>query len=115
MDEVNVRNHIHLLSMMYKQLKGMGETITNGDFTTLILGSLLKTYHSLINTISLQNRTSTVPLKLKIIMELILEEFDRLQIEDSQSKVAENAMMVKSSKGKAKKKRRTLRDPQEPL
>ena len=25
--KVNLRNHIHLLSMMYEQLKGMGETI----------------------------------------------------------------------------------------
>ena len=76
MDEANVRNHIYSLSMMYEQLKGMGETITNGDFTTLILGSLPKTYRSLINTISLQNCTSATPLKPKIIMESILEEFD---------------------------------------
>ena len=68
-DKVIVRNHIHSLSMMYEQLKGMGETITDGDFTTLMLESLPKTYRSLINTISLQNHTSTVPLKPKIIME----------------------------------------------
>ena len=86
----------------------MGETITDGDFTTLILGSLPKTYRSLINTISLQNCTSTVPLKLKIIMESILEEFDQLQIKESQSKAAENAMMVKSGKGKPKKKKNPL-------
>ena len=105
MDEVNVRNYIHSLSMIYEQLKGMGETITNGDFTTLILGSLLKTYCSLINTISLKNHTSTTPPKPKIIIELILEEFNQLQIGESQSKAAENVMMVKSGKGKAKKKK----------
>ena len=69
--------------MMYEQLKRMGETITNGDFRTLILGSLLKTYCSLVDTITLQNHTSTTVLKPKISMESILEEFDQLQIEDS--------------------------------
>ena len=36
-------------------------------------------------------------------MELILEEFDRLQIEESQLKATENAMMEKGGKGKGKK------------
>ena len=39
-------------------------------------------------------------------MESILEEFDRLQIEESQSKVTENAMMAKGGKGKGKKPRK---------
>ena len=40
-------------------------------------------------------------------MESILEEFDQLHIEDSQSRATENAMMVKGSKGKGKKKKNT--------
>ena len=38
-------------------------------------------------------------------MELIPEELDWLQIEESQSKVAENAMLAKGGKGKGKKKK----------
>ena len=39
-------------------------------------------------------------------MELILEEFDRLQIEESQLKATENAMMANGGKGKGKKPRK---------
>ena len=38
-------------------------------------------------------------------MELILEEFNQLQIEESQSKAAENVMLAKRGKGKGKKKK----------
>ena len=63
LDEGNVKTHMETLSSMYEQLKGMGKKIEDGDFTTLILASLPKGYRPLINTISLQNRTSTTPLK----------------------------------------------------
>ena len=66
---------------MYEQLKGMGEKIEDSDFTTLILASLPKGYRPLINAISLQNCASPAPLQPRVVMELILEEFDRLQIE----------------------------------
>ena len=88
---------------MYEQLKGMGKNIEDGDFMTLILPSLPKGYHPLINTISLQNCTSMIPLKPQVIIETILEEFDCLHIEEFQSKVTENAMMEKGGKGKGKK------------
>ena len=39
-------------------------------------------------------------------MESILEEFDHLQIKESQSKATENAMMAKGGKGKGKKPRK---------
>ena len=39
-------------------------------------------------------------------MELILKEFDCLQIEESQLKVTENVMMAKGGKGKGKKPRK---------
>ena len=63
LDEGNVKTHMETLSLMYKQLKGMGEKIEGGNFTTLILASLPKGYCPLINTISLQNCASTTPLK----------------------------------------------------
>ena len=38
-------------------------------------------------------------------MESILEQFHQLQIEELQSKAAENAMLAKGGKGKGKKKK----------
>ena len=91
----NVKAHIQSLNAMNQQLKGMGEEIGDSNFTTLILTSLPKFYRPLINTISLQNYVSTKPLEPSTIMESILEEFDQLQIEESQLKAAENAILVK--------------------
>ena len=53
--------------------------------------------------ISLQNCTSTTPLKPQVMIKLILEEFNCLQIKESQLKVTENAMIVKGGKGEGKK------------
>ena len=92
----NVNVYIQLLNTMYQQLKGMCKEISKNDFTTLILASLPKSYCPLINMISLQNCVSTIPLKPGMVMESILEEFDQLQIEESQSKVAEIAMLAKA-------------------
>ena len=108
-DNLNVKVQIQSLNAMYQQLKGMGKEISDGDFTTLILTSLPKSYQPLINMISLQNCMSTKPINPCTIMELILEEFDRLQIEESQLKVDENVMPAKGGKGEGKKKRK--RDP----
>ena len=63
LDEGNVKTHMETLSSMYEQLKGMGEKIEDSDFTTLILASLPKGYHPLINAISLQNHASPAPLQ----------------------------------------------------
>ena len=63
LDEGDVKTHMETLSLMYEQLKGMGEKIEDGDFMMLILASLPKGYHPLINTISPQNHASTTPLK----------------------------------------------------
>ena len=70
---------------------------------TLILASLPKGYHPLLNTISLQNDTSTTSLKPQVMVEMILEELNYLQIKESQSKVTQNPMMAKGGKGKGKK------------
>ena len=63
LDKGNVKAHMEILSSMYEQLKGMGKKIKDSDFMMLILASLPKGYHLLINMISLQNGTSTTPLK----------------------------------------------------
>ena len=42
LDDLNVKVHIQLLNAMYQQLKEIGEEISDGDFTTVILASLSK-------------------------------------------------------------------------
>jgi hypothetical protein len=109
-DDSNVKTHIQSLVSLYEQLKGMGEIISDGDFMTLILASLPKSY-----TISLQNHANPQALDPRIVTETILEEFDRLQIEESQSKEAENAMTAKGGKGKGKRKKENNTTSRKPI
>ena len=66
LDEGNVKTHMETLSSMYEQLKGMGEKIEDSNFMMLILASLPKGYHPLINMISLQNCATTTPPNLEL-------------------------------------------------
>ena len=59
LNDLNVKAHIQLLNAIHQQLKGMGEEISEKDFTTLILASLPKSYQPLINTISLHLPTKS--------------------------------------------------------
>ena len=103
--QLECKNPHSVPNVMYQQLKGMGKEISKQDFTTLILASLPKSYWLLINMISLQNCAALKTLKPNVVMESILEEFERLQIEDSQLKSTDNAMLAKGGKGKGKKKK----------
>ena len=44
LNDSNVKVHIQSLNAMYQQLKGMGKETGDGNFTTLILASLPKSY-----------------------------------------------------------------------
>jgi gag-polypeptide of LTR copia-type len=52
-DNSNVRMHLETLMRMQEQLAGMNTALTNDDLVTIILGSLPKLHHSLINAITM--------------------------------------------------------------
>ena len=99
-DDSNVCTHLETLMHMQEQLAGMEVGLTVDKLITLILGSLPKSYRALINAISLSIRHAQIKLGPDAIVTSLLEEFDRLKIEEHQLKASESALATAKGCGK---------------
>ena len=84
---------------MQEQLAGMEASLSDDEFITIILGSLLKSYRSLINTISLCVILAKLKLKPDTVIQSLFDEFEKLKIEEQQLKSAENALSATKGQG----------------
>jgi len=89
---LNVCMHLKALLWMQEQLAGMEASLTDDDFVTIILGSLLKSYRQLINTISLSSAIAQTQLKPDAVVSSLLDEYERLKIKERQLKAAKSAL-----------------------
>ena len=103
-DKANIRTHIESMKALHEQLNGMGERIEDQDFVAVVLALLPKTYWPLIDVISLQNKMAPSSITPQVIIEMDLDEFNWLQIEEDQSKGSESALIAK---GKMERQKRT--------
>ena len=99
-DDANVRTHLETMLQIQEQLEGMGNGLKDDELTTVILGSLPKSYRPIINVISLSAKHAQLKLKPSIIVDSLFEEFNRLEIEERQLKSAESALAA--AKGRQK-------------
>ena len=67
---------------MQEQLAGMGAGLTDLDLVMVILGSFLKLYRPLINSISMSSANAKVTLEPGKVIESLIDEFEYLSIED---------------------------------
>jgi gag-polypeptide of LTR copia-type len=93
-DDSNVCTHLEAMMRMQEQLMGMEAGHMDDELITLILGSLPKSYRALINAISLSARHAQIKLGPHTIVTSLLEEFDRLKIEEGQLKASESVSAV---------------------
>ena len=82
---------------MQEQLVGMEASLLDDKFITVILRSLLKSYRSLINTISLSATLAKVKLKPDTVMQSLFDKYERLKIEKQQLKSVENTLLARNS------------------
>ena len=99
-DDANVRTHLETMMQLQERLAGMEDGLSDREFITVILGSLPKSYRPLINAISLSVRHAQVELDLSAVVGSLLEEFERLQIEERQLKAAESTLAAAKGRGK---------------
>ena len=64
-DDTNVRTHLETMLQIQEQLEGMGNGLKDDELTTVILGSLPKSYRPIINVISLSAKHAQLKLKTK--------------------------------------------------
>src|SRR5882724_9793880 len=99
-DESQVKMHLESLMQRQEQLIGMTVGLADADLIMVILGSLPKSYHPLINAITMSTTHTMVDLKPDNVIENLLDEFEHLAIKDSQLKASENALAVAGKNGK---------------
>ena len=86
---------------MQEQLAGMGAALTDLDLVTVILGSLPKSYHPLINAISMSSAHVKVTLEPTKVVKSLIDEFECLSNEECQLKSAENTLAAAGTHGKS--------------
>jgi gag-polypeptide of LTR copia-type/Zinc knuckle len=91
-DEANIRTHLETLVRMQEQLAGMNAGLTDDDLVTIILGSLPKSYCSLINAITMSVAHAKAKLEPDQVVSMLIDEFERLTIEERQLKTSENTL-----------------------
>jgi gag-polypeptide of LTR copia-type/Zinc knuckle len=99
-DDSNVCTHLEAMMSMQEQLVGMEAGLMDDELITLILRSLPKSYRALINAISLSARHAQIKLGPHAIVTSLLEEFDRLKIEECQLKASESTLAAEKGCGK---------------
>jgi hypothetical protein len=85
---------------MREQLAGMNAALTDDDLVTIILGSLPKSYRPLINAITMSATHAKAKLEPDRVVEMLIDEFERLTIEERQLKASENALIAAKGRGK---------------
>ena len=86
---------------MQEQLARMGSGLTDMDLITVILGSLPKSYHLLINVITMSAMHTKVTLKPTKIIKSLINKFEQLTIEEWQLKATENVLAMVGGHGKS--------------
>jgi Pol polyprotein, beta-barrel domain len=86
---------------MQEQLAGMNTSLTNNDLVTVILSSLPKSYHLLINAKTMSAAHVKAKLEPDQVVSMLINKFKRLTIEECQLKASENALAAVKGRGKA--------------
>jgi hypothetical protein len=103
-DESNVRKHLEALAKMQEQLASMDAGLSKTEFVTVILGSLPKSYRPVINSMSMSASFAKVQLEPDTVISNLIDEFERLQVEERQLKAAESALAITKGRGKGNRK-----------
>ena len=101
----DVRTHLNKLQVMREDLASMGGSILDGDFTSIILGSIPPSYDMYIATITATSSLMDKTLSPTNLIDAIRDEADRRTIKNSKSKKEEPdvAFVASQSSDKGKK------------
>jgi hypothetical protein len=112
-DNGNIRIHLDKLRLKYEELVGVGVTIPTEQYATRIIGSLPISYQRHLSTIEASahasavatsakassTSTSTFSISPELLMQLAIEEYDRIQASSNSS--ARNPKASKEDSGVA--------------
>ena len=101
----DVRAHLNKLQAMWEDLASMGGSITDKDFTSIVLGSIPQSYDTYIAAITATSSLLNQTLTLTNLIDTIRDESDRCTIKNPKTKKEEQdtAFVAGQSSGKDKK------------
>ena len=72
----NIRTHFDNMRTMWEELAGLGATISEPDFSSIILGSLPKSYDQFISAVTTTASVLKQELNPEELMQAIIDEYD---------------------------------------
>ena len=107
-----VKQHFQHMMERHNNLIKMGSTISDMRYNTIVMSSLLESYHPTLQTITAAERASVVlgtssskKIKVDDLIAFIIEEAQHCLINDEWTKMAKSALAALSKKPKAGKQR----------
>jgi hypothetical protein len=94
----DMHNHFGELLKLDKMLAGMGTSISDTDFTAIIMGSLPESYKPILSSMSASAHIAKMPLTLYELISFVSEEYEhrQLAINSTMKKVGNSAFTTDS-------------------
>jgi gag-polypeptide of LTR copia-type len=93
-EDENVRSHFDRLADLREQLSAMGKTITEEEYSSILLGSLPPSYEMVVNVITAAAGISGNDITPAIVTRLALDEFDRRTLKKGNGPAEESFTVV---------------------
>jgi gag-polypeptide of LTR copia-type len=95
---MDVQEHLNRLMKMRQELAGTGASLTEDDFTTIVMSSLLASYNSVTTSLYTLASVAKQQVSMEDIYRVIEEEYTRHQIQ-TRSAIPQASALVVHSKG----------------
>ena len=82
----DIRIHFDTMRMMREDLAAMGGSISDGDFTAMVLGSLPASYDAYLSAITATVSVTNTALDPEALMVSIIDEYDRRTVKSNKNK-----------------------------
>src|SRR3984893_5067785 len=96
----DIKAHLNAMTKLREELEGIGTSVLDEDFGTMLLTSLPPSYRSLLHTITHTTSLSGITINLNDLMRIILEEARQRELSENAQKSGDAALNVNKGKGK---------------
>src|ERR1700731_3754385 len=99
-EDRDIKAHLNAMIRLREELEGIGASVPDEDFGTMLLTSLLPSYRSLLHTITHAASLSGLAINPNDLMRIILEEARQRELSENAQKSGDAALNVNKGKGK---------------
>jgi hypothetical protein len=82
-EDDSIHDHFAKLADMHKQLASMGKTISDTKYTSILMGSLPKSYSQTLSAIAATSKITGTAVMPSVVISLTTDEYDKRTVEGS--------------------------------